>query len=193
MLFQVLLTSIFLVSKVSTSPILSENLFPRVGTVASSANASLAGHDIAPPSPSYPGALLNDTRLLNHTAMATRPLWYLPATISRCNDSSDVIDHQLISDLISDDIALSTVTSMVDAGAVLTWGRTFKTGTQGTQYYICNFNQYAVAHNVAEFNVVDGMLNNKCGDAGGWIYFYEWNVWFGRDTTNDDGSFRPAC
>lgn len=40
---------------------------------------------------------------------------------------------------------------------------------------------------------MNDMLDSKCGDAGGWLYFYDWNIWFGRDKVNDDGSFRPIC
>ncbi|KAK2613173.1 hypothetical protein N8I77_000100 [Diaporthe amygdali] len=59
--------------------------------------------------------------------------------------------------------------------------------------HICNCDTYDVPISIAENNVVDGILNDNCGDLGGRLVFPEWHLWIGRDATNDDGSFRWAC
>lgn len=41
---------------------------------------------------------------------------------------------------------------------------------------ICNFGEYDVPFSVAEYNIVDDILNENCRDLGGWVMFPDWQI-----------------
>ena len=43
---------------------------------------------------------------------------------------------------------------------------------------ICNFGRHDVPFSVAEYSIVDGILNMNCGDLGGWVQFPDWLLWY---------------
>lgn len=92
-------------------------------------------------------------------------------------------------------VAMSTANELIEQGGARIWGRYFPSNETGTQVYVCNYNDaFAVAHSLRQANIVNDMLNSKCGDAGGWVYFHGWNMWFGRDSYHyRSGGFRPVC
>lgn len=59
-------------------------------------------NNLVAPDTSIPGTVLNDSALFkNITHPPPLSLYVLPSTLSYCNDSSDTIDHQLVSDIIA--------------------------------------------------------------------------------------------
>lgn len=43
---------------------------------------------------------------------------------------------------------------------------------------ICNFGEYDVPFSVAEYDIVNDILNDHCGDLGGWVFFIEWAIMY---------------
>lgn len=150
------------------------------------------GGQVSAPTTSIPGAVLNDSGLFNTSSFATSTLVF-PESISYCNTSSDSIDQNLMADMIQGEITESTILEVVPTNGGKLWSRVKKGGVQGTQTWLCNLNQWDMGFNVAQYTAVMTMLNQKCGDIGGWIYFSDWALWFGRDTTNEDAPSDQAA
>lgn len=132
----------------------------------------------------------NTAWLVNGTELAIAGILSFPNGQSHCNSSSGTLDRTLISDIISIDVASSTLNRLVPQGGDSMRSRLPATGIPGMRVF--NYNQYNMAHNVAHFNRVNDMLNDKCGDARCGILFLDWELLFGRDNTyaNEDGSLR---
>ena len=41
---------------------------------------------------------------------------------------------------------------------------------------MCNFGEYDVPFSIGEYNIVDAILNENCGDLAGWVLFLEWRL-----------------
>lgn len=53
-----------------------------------------------------------------------------------------------------------------------------------TQLYICNYhNKWDAPFSVAEYRVMDEILDGECGFWGGYIHFNAWRMSIGRDPT----------
>lgn len=122
--------------------------------------------------------------------------WDLSTTLSFCKDTSaPSINPGIVSRLFKGPYTSASSYDLLRNHHGMIWASTnsYKPYTMGTQIFICNFGQYDVAYNGAEYNIVNDMLNAKCGDKGGWVYFNDWKLWVGRDVTNDYGTYRAAC
>lgn len=63
-----------------------------------------------------------------------------------------------------------------------------------TQLYICNYhNKWDASFSVAEYRVIDEILDDECGFWGGYIHFNACRMSIGRDPTNPDVCFRSDC
>ncbi|KAG6364005.1 hypothetical protein INS49_009108 [Diaporthe citri] len=139
-------------------------------------------------------SLLGDSFALGldeKTGQSLSDVWDLPTGLLFCNGSADIaINHNYVTDLINGQYAGRANSALLRAHS----GEVWKIGTlPGTQIYVCNFGEYDVPFSVAEYDIVDGILNENCQDLGGWVLFPDWQILLGRDATNDDGSFRFAC
>ncbi|POS76642.1 hypothetical protein DHEL01_v204954 [Diaporthe helianthi] len=122
--------------------------------------------------------------------------WNLPGGGLYCNETTDtLISHTDVDDLVNIHFADWSTTALRRAGNGWMWKVVHKTGDvwRGTQIYVCNAGEYDAPFSVAGYRTINDILNRNCGDAGGRIRFFQWQLWVGRDATNDDGTFRWAC
>ncbi|ROW02421.1 hypothetical protein VMCG_06037 [Cytospora schulzeri] len=115
--------------------------------------------------------------------------WALPTTLSFCNaTSAPSINPDIVYRLFKGPYTSASSYSLLRSHHGMLWAsrNSYNPRSMGTQIFICNFGEYDVAYSGAEYNIVNDMLNAKCGDKGGWIYFIAWKLWVGRDVTNED-------
>lgn len=43
---------------------------------------------------------------------------------------------------------------------------------------ICNFDEFDVPFSVAEYDIINDILNDHCHDLGGWIFFIKWAIMY---------------
>lgn len=68
------------------------------------------------------------------------------------------------------------------------------TKSQTTQLYVCNYNpSYELPLSVGYYKLVNQLLDEKCGDLGGWAYFVSWNLQIGRGLTDSFGGLTGEC
>ncbi|KAG8157864.1 hypothetical protein KVR01_012136 [Diaporthe batatas] len=123
-------------------------------------------------------------------------IWDLPPGLILCNKTTDTkILHSDVDNLVTSLYAGKSSAALLRAGTGELWKIVHKAGDvwRGTQIYICNFGEFDVPFSVAEYDIVNDLLNDRCRDLGGWVFFIKWAIWVGRDATNDDGTFRWVC
>lgn len=149
----------------------------------------LSGEALVPSD--LPNVIFNDSLVFEPSAN-----WVLPATLSFCNDSSAPdIDPGIVSRLFKGPLTSGSFYNLLRNQNGMIWGsrNSYNPHSMGTQIFICNYGTYDVAYSGAEYSIVNDMLNSKCGNKGGWVFFVGWKLWVGRDVTNADGTYRAAC
>lgn len=140
-----------------------------------------------PPPP--PNATFNGTTNATLNALITR----LPVDYISCSSHNDPrINRDEIDMLINKTLFEASAQTMAPTRSWSVWAATHD--RLSTQLYICNYhNKWDAPFSVAEYRVIDEILDGECGFWGGYIHFNAWRMSIGRDPTNPDGSFRSEC
>ena len=117
----------------------------------------------------------------------------LPVDYISCNSYNDPrISRDEIEMLISETLFDASAQIMAPPYSWSVWAAAHD--RLSTQLYICNYhNKWDYPFSVAEYRVIDEMLDRECGFWGGYVHFNAWRMSIGRDPTNLDGSFRSEC
>lgn len=118
----------------------------------------------------------------------------LPSATYACTNSSvPAISREEVYNLLGSTFLLDSVMpGMIANGTGYIWK--FLTSVQSTQIYMCNYGRdHGVPFSVGMYRLANEVLDERCGDSGGWVYLDEWKLQIGRGPTTSVGEFVSAC
>lgn len=119
----------------------------------------------------------------------------MPVGVVNCSTDLGAMNSTTTNAIIDGMFHLATTTHLAPKRRASIWAL----GSQDEQYYTdqiyyCNYHErYDHVFSVAEFRLVETVLDGHCGTLGGWVMFPQWKVLIGRDPAMGDGTVRSEC